>query len=342
MTDTAFSPRELTAEASLNHVVLGSVAEPGLRGRLAQDACSRNALHALATEQGLTSVRPGHLADDLAAAVASGDASTAHRAVATLRTFGVRLGALIATLRDPATAARQANSAARRGFLDHWLTIDSICLAGGLLAGTCGPHVVSGVNSVANLGACPCHVGVLQHPELAPLIGAARSAKTTTVSETVVVADLGHTSIKTALGQTSPQPIGSHPAPATSASADELEDVVAAALIPAVEAAAAASRDLVRLVVSVASFVQDGLPVDDGQGMYGCLASHTPALLRRIQAAIGVTVDLRYLHDGTAAASAAPTANSATITVGTWLGVGFLPPESPHPPDIRQRHGGKQ
>jgi hypothetical protein len=156
-----------------------------------------------------------------------------------------------------------------------------------------------------------------------------------------VVADLGHTTIKTAVAQwhaatlASLRPIGTLPAP-TSASADELEDAVAAALIPAVKAAAAARGDQLRLVVSVASFVQDGPPVDDGQGIYGCLARRTPALLRRLEAATGVGADLHYLHDGTAAASASGAVNSATITVGTWLGVGFVPPESPHLPGIGQ------
>ena len=341
MTYTAFDPGELTAEASLNHVILGSMAEPEARDRLAQDACSRNALHALATDHGLTSVRHSHLADDLADASASGDATTAHRAVVTLRTFGTRLGALIATLRDPATAVGQGKSAVRRGFLEHWLTIDSIWLAGGLLAGRCGPHILSGVNSVANDIAHPCPVGVLQQPELAPLIGAARSGKPAAASEAVVVADLGHTSIKAAVAQwhagtlASLGPFSTHPTPA-SASADELENAFAVALIPAVKAAAAARGDQMRVIVSVASFVQDGLPVDDGQGIYGCLARRTGVLLRRLEAATGVRADLRYLHDGTAAASASAATNSATVTVGTWLGVGFLPAESSHIPYMGQ------
>lgn len=280
MTTTAFDPGELAAvRASLNHVAVGSTAGPDVRGRLAQDVCSRNALHT----------------------PASGDAATAHSAEAALRTFGKWLGALIATLRNPATAAEQADSTAGRGFLEHWLTIDSIWLAGGLLAGPGGQRILDGVHSLANDMEHPCQVGVLLQPELAPLIGA-------------------------------------HPAPA-SAPADEVRDAVAAALIPGVKAAAVGRRH-VFLIVSVASSVQDGLPVDDGQGIRGSLAHHPPAVVRRIEAATIVIADLRYVHDGTAAAFAPPTANSATITVAMWPGVGFLPSGSPCALDILQRKGG--
>lgn len=335
LTRVAFNPRELTAAASLNHVILGDQI-PEVRGWLAQDACSRDALLALAASHGLTSVRQSHLADDLAAATEFSDATTVDSAVATLRAFGKRLGSLTATLRHPATAPQQADSAARRGFLEHWLTIDSIWLAGGLLAGRCGAHILDGLKGVASRMAYPCHIGVLQKPERAPLAGAARSGAPATACEAVVVADLGHTSIKTAVAQPTLWPIGTHPTPA-SPSADELEDVVAAAILPAIEAANCGGP--VRVVVSVASFVQDGPPVNDGQGIYGCLVPPTPSHLRRIEAATGLSVDLRYMHDGTGAASAAPAANSATITVGTWLGVGFRTPESPQPLNIRQRRG---
>jgi len=342
MNDAPYEPRELTGAASLNHVVLGSIDMPEVQGWLAQDACSRGALQTLATDIGLSGLRPGHLADDLAAALSSGDPNSAQLASATLHTFGRRLGALIATLRDPATPARQADSPYRRSFLVHWLTVDSIWLAGGLLAGPCGPRIINALNSVASLAPHPCHVGILQQPELAPLIGAARQANPATVREAVAVADLGHSRIKTAVAERHAgtlaglRRLATYGAP-TSASADEVEGAVAAALIPAVEEATASGAAHVRLVISVASFIQNGLPADDGQGIYGSLARRTQALLHRIEVATGVTVDLRYLHDGTAAASASTTANSATITAGTWLGVGFLTTAGPPLLNIDQR-----
>ncbi len=39
---------------------------------------------------------------------------------------------------------------------------------------------------------------------------------------------------------------------------------------------------------------------------------------------------MSFVHDGTASAAAVGSPNSATITVGTWLGVGFVPDAAPH------------
>ncbi|MEU8004200.1 hypothetical protein AB0B66_23850 [Catellatospora sp. NPDC049111] len=330
MTDAAFHPQQLTANAaSLNHVILGPLGAPAVNGRLAQDACSRDALLVLASEHALNNLRKDHLSDDIGSALAAADSVTAARAAATLHSFGLHLGNLIATLRDPATAALHANSSAYRAFFEHWLSVDSVWLAGGLLVGACGPLVLAAVREVVGIAAQPCPVGLLYHPHLAPLVGAARHIRPDATGEAVIVADLGQTRIKTAVAEihettlTGLRHISVHPAP-RSDDADEVEDAVAAALTSAIDSAST-FQARVRVIVSVASFVADGLPANDGQGVYGSLAHRTAAVTRRIEAATGVTVRLRYMHDGTAAASAAITPNSATITVGTWLGVGFQP-----------------
>ena len=86
----AFDPERLTAEASLNHVVLGSYASPQLAGRQAEEVCSRDALHSLASDLGLPSVRRERLADDLAAALSDVDARVAQAAATALQTSGLR------------------------------------------------------------------------------------------------------------------------------------------------------------------------------------------------------------------------------------------------------------
>ncbi|WP_433466243.1 hypothetical protein [Spirillospora sp. CA-128828] len=343
MTSTSYRSQELTSEASLNHVVLGPAAAIGVEGRLAEDACSRNALCALAAEFGLTGLRPDHLADDLAITVASPDAGAARSAAAALRSFGMRLGALIGTLRDPATADRQGTTPYRRAFLARWTTVDGIWLAGGLLAGRCGPLILEGVEAATarTPGACP--VAVLPRPEFAPLIGAARHVPADSGGEAAVVADLGHTRIKTAVADRHGRTlrrlrrVRARPTPRRPGTGD-VEAAVGTALVQAVRDAADSTSNRVRVIVSVASFVQDGLPVDDGQGVYGYLTKRAPVLLRGIRSATGVSADLRYLHDGTAAASAG-TAGSATITAGTWLGVGFPPVGGPPLLSVPEQRG---
>lgn len=137
----------LTAEASLNQVVIGDFGCPEVAGMPAGQVCSRQAMLALATEHGLAGLTPGTLSDGIAAAAATAAANRA--AAAALMAYGRRLGALIATLRDPGTPGAQARTPARRACLSHWLTVDSIWLAGGLLAGSCGPVILAGAHAGA-------------------------------------------------------------------------------------------------------------------------------------------------------------------------------------------------
>lgn len=334
MAGLGFDPLQLTSHAGLNQLVLGDVGLPEVAGRRAEAACSRDALVALAMDCGLSGLRPDRLSDDLARAVTFADASTARSARAVLTGFGRRLGALIATLRDPATSVQQADTPQRRAFFAHWLTVDSVWLAGGLLAG-CGQLITAAAATGAAAAPIPCRVALAQHPAMTPLLGAARRAGAGAGHELLAVADLGHTSIKTAIAErhgpalTQLTIIGTGPAPSRRSPAT-VADAVVDALARAVRRAATAvdHPGCVRTMVSVASHVAAGVPVDDGGGIYGCLAGHTASLTRQVQAASGTEVTLEFVHDGTAAAAAGP-ANSATITVGTWLGVGFHPVPAP-------------
>jgi hypothetical protein len=96
-----FDPLALTAETSLNQVVIGDFGCAEVAGTLAGQACSRQAMLALAAECGLTGLEPGTLSDGIAAASAS--TGTRQAAIEALEAYGHRLGALIATLRDPST-----------------------------------------------------------------------------------------------------------------------------------------------------------------------------------------------------------------------------------------------
>jgi hypothetical protein len=165
-----------------------------------------------------------------------------------------------------------------------------------------------------------------------------------------VVADLGHTSIKTAITERGgaaltglrllepcAAPSGRPPA--------EVHEAVAAALSRAVQRAAEATvrPGPVRVIASVASYVHAGVPLDDGRGIYGTLAGQLAWLRGRIEAAAGADVTVTFIHDGTAAAATAGALSSATITAGTWLGGGFRPAHAPPlldlAPDLRISQG---
>jgi hypothetical protein len=339
MAVAGFDPLVLTAEASLNQVIIGGLGCEEVAGIRAGQACSQAAMLTLATECGLTGLQPHKLADGIAAA--AGASTRGRRAAsAALMAYGRRLGALIATLRDPGTPGQQARTPARHACLSCWLTVDSIWLGGGLLAGGCGPVILAGVQAAAAAAVRPCRVALTPYPAIAPLLGAALHMPTTNVGEVAAVADLGHTSIKTAVAQrratvlTRLSLLGSCPAP-SGQSADEVEDAVTWALARAVKHAAAHPRgSRVLVIASVASYVSAGAPADDGRGIYGCLANRVTSLRNRLSDITGAQVTLQFVHDGTAAAATAGLVNSATITAGTWLGSGFRPAEAPPPLDL--------
>ena len=203
MGDAGFDPLNLDADASLNQVVIGAAGGPGVAGLRAGLACSRDALLALAAGHGLAGLPADRLADGLALAAADPATRAGRAAAATLAEFGRRLGALIATLRDPATPGKQGRTLVRRACLAYWLEVDSIWLGGGLLAGRCGPAIMAAaqaaVQAAASTAARPGRLSLTPQPALAPLLGAARHASAASSQEITVVADLGHTSIKTAI-----------------------------------------------------------------------------------------------------------------------------------------------
>ena len=339
MGGAGFDPLNLTADASLNQVVTGAAGGPGVAGLRAGLTCSRDALLALAAGHGLAGLPADRLADGLASAVADPATHAGRAAAATLAEFGRRLGALIATLRDPATPGKQGRTLVRRACLAYWLEVDSIWLGGGLLAGRCGPAILAAAQAAASTAVRPCRLALTPQPALAPLLGAARHApagRAGEVTAVTVVADLGHTSIKTAIAERAgpaltglrllepcAAPSGRPPA--------EVHEAVAAALSRAVQRAAEAKArpGPVRVIASVASYVHAGVPLDDGRGIYGTLAGQLAWLRARIEAAASADVTVTFIHDGTAAAATARALRSGTITAGTWLGGGFRPAHAP-------------
>lgn len=328
MIDGLFDPLRLTAGASLNQVVIGDLASEDISGKRAGDLCSRDALHELAVAGGLDGVRPDRLSDDLGAALASRQSSIVQAATAALRAFGTRVGALIATLRSGSTAAEQGGTPWRRAYLSHWLTVDSVWLAGGLLKGVAGEVVLDAARLAASAAEWPCTVELSPQPALAPLIGAARLAP---ASSAVAVADFGHTSVKAAVVERQDgavdalQLLLAKPAPSSDLGA-EMEGSLVSVLVPAVVRASRSSDGAVAVIASVACYVADGLPIDDGRSVYARLADRSAALRDRVAEEARTAVTMEFVHDGTAAACVAGQRNSATITAGTWLGVGFDPP----------------
>jgi len=323
--DRPFDPLRLTASASLNQTVLSHpVAGPGVRGRRAGEVCSRDALAEMALKGGaLSQVSPGRLADQLGGALRSEQAREPAEAV--LREFGRRLGALIATLTQGPGAIE--TSAYRRSYLSHWRQVEAVTLAGGLLASGTAPPILCGVEESLRRAEVAQPVRVLPFAPYASLLGVARLAPSG--AEAAVVADLGHTTIKTAtaaikghvitrLADRRSQPAAQHP--------DETAVKVLEAIMAAARLSGAALSRCHVLTFSVASYLRDGLPVDDGRSVYAGLGRDIDELEAGLAAAAGRPVQVRFVHDGTAAAAAADDGRpGGLITLGSRLAVGFTP-----------------
>jgi len=82
------------------------------------------------------------------------------------------------------------------------------------------------------------------------------------------------------------------------------------------------------MVLSVASYLERGAPVDDGRSIYGGIV---PARIRHLLAeSTGDDMSVEFVHDGSASAcGVADPGLSAVVTIGTWLGVGFTPSRRP-------------
>ena len=323
-----FDPRRLTGEASLQRVVIAP--SPGapsdIAGRPASEVCSRDALVGLMLDApGLPAAEPERLADQLGELRSSADDTLREIAGGVLRAYGVRLGALLATLKSPRTLAQQGATAVRRAYLEHWLGMERVWLGGGLLVGDGAGDVLAGAQQLLSRAGMVLDVRVGRTPAVLPLLGAARMVGRQ--DGRALVVDAGHSSIKAAVAVVEGGALAAlellPPAPAPlPSSPDSAEAALVTALVTFAEAVEITGDGPV--VVSVASYLDNGAPVDDERSIYGGLTADS--IRHLVAARTGEDMRVVFVHDGSASAlGVADPEPSAVVTVGTWLGIGFTP-----------------
>lgn len=236
--------------------------------------------------------------------------------------MGAKLGYVLLTLKRGDPLNRQARPEWDESYWTHWAGIERVIIGGGLVSGQLGARMIEQANAILNrayvlersiCGATLSLVGCARHapPEAKPML----------------VFDFGQTAVKRGAGEyengslvrltalpSLPAPDPQHGGVALLRQMVKIVEVTRAALTQ--------TELLPRVVLSVASYVTDGQPADTP--FYGRLRECGDDVTRVLSEAFGAEVKL--LHDGTAAAHAyAGLSNTAVITIGTALGVGFAP-----------------
>ena len=332
LADARFERRRLRNDAGLNRLVIsGQVGAPHeIVGREACTLLSAAAVRDLGADHRLSLAR-GSVADDLARAYGSEVSGRRQAAATVMAKTGHRLAWILATLHAPGTAAEQGWSPWRQDYLRHWATVGEVGIAGGLVAGPVGVAVVEATNSVLDGLGAPVSARLVPRPELAPMLGAARCAGV--ADGTVVAVDLGQSTVKSGLvrmghGEVRDLHTSRRAEVGFDLSAPVPAERLEALLDDVLRAAAAYAQDhsvrVDAIAFSVACFMADP---SAGPSVY----SEFPDLrgaewTAKLQALFGNCLNLEILHDGTAAASSwapSPGSVSATVTLGTYLGVGF-------------------
>ena len=270
--------------------------------------------------------------------------ATAHKIA---EEYGRSLAYLLLTLKRGDAINQQARADWQPQHWAFWQQIEAVWLGGGLLSGALGQTAVSQARELIQQSGFPdFRLELAPNGRHLPLVGMARTAAPGT--QTMLLFDFGQTAVKRAIAHYKNESLAeltllpNWPSPCESVfdASQNLDDIAqfAEALLDLVAAswheAAASHAELSDTVaISLACYLLDGQPRREDVGCYGRLQHLTPNLHQFLTNALRKrlgAVDVSLWHDGAAAAlSQAGMANTAVITFGTAMGIGF-PPERGH------------
>jgi len=342
----------LTKRASFNAIrimdIPGADFDPAVRGQTAYDLVSARALSALIranAERLRLPAEKGELPRLLNACFSAPDPVVRTAAAGVAHIYGQRLGAILLALRrgDPVNrAVRPDWEAAHWQF---WGSIRQVWLGGGLVSGALGPLAAQAAADVlvAN-GFSDTTVQVSPYGAALPVLGVARCIPSR--NHAGLVFDFGQSFIKRAvavfqggvltnlvrLSDLQSTCEDHEPGEWSRAYAQRLSNSIA--VVIAATRAEVTGHD-VRLhpliAASMACYLDQGQPEPENRGCYNPLAiladSYQDFLAAQVSARTGTAVLMHLLHDGTAAALVyAGQRDTAVLSLGTAVGVGFPPP----------------
>ncbi len=349
-------PDNLTPSASLNRLrivdVPGIKIDPQVRGKTGYDLLSLRAcaqlVHVYAADLGLNDAHASEPVRFLDQGLQSDDMRIRRAAEKVGMQLGRHLGYLLAVLKRGDPVNRRARADWDTSYWKQWAAISDVFLGGGIVQGRLGSLMCEHASQLlAEAGVRDCTLHIALHPSHLPLIGAARSVPGG--SSAALVFDFGNSFIKrgyalyrqetlTGVWLLPPVPVpvqGLDPFTAEGGSprprlhqfalfiAGVIADTVQEVRSPGLPYGSA-------LMASMACYLRDGQPLPRQGSLYAQLEMLSPNLSHLLSGAVSqlakqpLTVEL--LHDGTAAARTyAGHVQTAIITLGTALGVGFAP-----------------
>ncbi|MFC1976230.1 hypothetical protein ACFLXQ_07515, partial [Chloroflexota bacterium] len=336
-------PQQITPSISLNRVQLidlpGLTIDPEVKGKTGSGLVSATVLTQL-IRQHSDELQLDPSMDDHELRLALDDCFTGEQAIVRTaaenvgRRIGRNMGYLLLALKRGDAINRAARSEWDDSYWTYWGKIKRVWLGGGLVSGRLGPAIEQHALAVfKEAGVDDYAISVSPYASALPSVGAARYAPPD--CQTALVFDFGSTMIKCALAAyqdnrlTTLRRLPSYPT--------EWKKIIQALNDPTHQASHLFSRMISviantwhharnegllpasPIMASIAAYVQAGHPLT---GAYMQLRRITDnlqlELSRQVSMQLGETIDVRLIHDGTAAATTyAGTKNVAVITVGT-------------------------
>ena len=342
-----FDPLKLGSFASLNRTRLADVAaiEPALRGVPALELLSAGALRrAIGVEAGRLGLETELAAgDDLLPAfdrcLASADDSVRSAAVELAVRFGTHLGYLLTSLAGGRSTAGDEGEMSE-AYRAHWSRVRHVVLGGGVMSGNLGRVMREVAREIVRTVVAPgFRLDVHDYARELGLIGAALGVKDAAATA-ALVCDFGGSWVKRGYASyedgalVSLRLLPALPVEPEMHAADLLEESVRA-LGEAVSRSVAADwreglASGLALSDEVACTVNGYVDAEKPSDVYSAvraLGSSADWLSEAVSRQAGEHIEVRLVHDGTAAARVlAGEQGAAAIMLGTWLGVGFAPP----------------
>ncbi len=339
-------PGQLTPAASINRLQIvdlpGVWLEEWIKGKNAYDLISSQALNREILQAAeLLHIDPSTETSQLPVlfdrCLTVEDATIRGTADDITQRYGHALGYVLLTLKRGDPVNRAVRTDWDESYWDYWGHIQQVWLGGGLMRGQLGSRAVEIAQKViAGAGVEDFKVNRSPYTNVSlPLLGVARYAPP--AARCIVVVDCGSTFIKSGSAVyekgalthiTDQQAVPSncnwvyeHPD-----RSDEFVEYVVTTIANAWRRSVPCEPFL---AVSLSCYVQDGQVAE--RGYYSVLRKFTDHaesyLAGRVSDILGLPVQLKLFHDGTAAAAVfAGSDQTAVLTLGTAVGVGFPPP----------------